>query len=155
MQQIPTYVLQLATFKTSHFGLNRKHLLCTSCLLLALSYFTMKAFTILSLLGLLSSITIAAPSHFGKKDVNIFLHESGSDYAETASFPDLKRGTYIITSPGLPPGFTIGRGIEDRSLNPKKIKTVRTWDDRAQIKVIPTLNIFLLTPQTNIFYSGR
>ena len=100
----------------------------------------MKALTILSLLGLLSSTSIAAPSHSEKKDVNIFLHEPASDHVEMNLGPILRRGIYTITSPALAPGLAIGRGPpEDRSLGPKKIKTVPIWEGLSQTKVILNL----------------
>jgi hypothetical protein len=110
----------------------------------------MKVSMILSLLGLLASTSIATPSHSEKKDVNIFLYELALDHAGMTAGPVLRPGTYIITSLALPPEFVIGRGIEDRSLNPKKIKTVPTWDRNSQIKVIPPLAHILLLPHTNI-----
>jgi hypothetical protein len=101
------------------------------------SHFTMKAFIILSLLGLLSSTTIAAPSHSGKKDVNVFLHQPASDHVQMDLGPSLRRGVYTITSPALFREFAIGRGAEDFSLQPKQIKTVATWEPTSQTNVIP------------------
>jgi hypothetical protein len=97
----------------------------------------MKAFTILSLLGLLSSTTIAAPSHSEKKDVNVFLHKPASDHVQMNLGPSLRRGVYTITSPALFREFAIGRGPEDFSFQRKEIKTVATWDPTSQTKVIP------------------
>jgi len=136
--------LKSSPFKATNFEASRRLSTYISCisLTLLLSYFIMKASTILSLLGLLST-SIAAPSHSGKKDVNIFLHEPASDHVETSIVPRLWPGYYIISSPALDRDFVIGRGLfEDHSLKPKEVKTVSRWDDRGQSKVIHFVHYF-------------
>jgi len=104
----------------------------------------MKSSAILSCLGLLASTAFTAPSHQGAKDT-FYLHEQRpTDLAPislgTITSGDLNDGIYTITSPALDNGFVVGRGLEDLSLLPKRIKTVNLKDPRTQVQVIRSLD---------------
>jgi hypothetical protein len=114
-------------------------------------HFTMKAFAILSFLGLLSSTIIAAPSHFGKRDFNVFLHTPASDHIQTNLSPSLRHGVYTITSPALDHDFAIGQDTADFPHFPKQIKTVATSDPAFQTNVTPHLYILLFVSHTDIY----
>jgi len=89
--------------------------------------FVMKAPAILALIGLLSSAVLAAPSQVFIKDDSVALHEEKFNSSAKATVGGkISEGIYYISSPiwGDNPDFLIGRGLEDRSLLPKYIKTV-------------------------------
>lgn len=98
----------------------------------------MKSITVLSFLGLLASTAFTAPSHPEEKDATLYLHEQSPaspapiDLGTVVSGDDLSNGVYIITSPVLDDGWVIGRGLEDLSLLPKRIKTISLQDPRTQ-----------------------
>ena len=97
----------------------------------------MKAFSLFSLLGLLATTSVAAPSYSEKKDGNIFLYDPTPEHVVSAgpgAQGHLIPGDYLITSPSIRENnLYIGRSYrEDLSLNPKRVGVV---DSSANVKV--------------------
>lgn len=102
----------------------------------------MKTTNILSILGLLSSSVLAAPSQQVKRDVNIFIQEPLKEQAISAP-NDIATGRYYISSLAQDFGGVLGRAMrEDKSLLPKAIRAVEpdTW---AQVRSMMYLMSFL------------